>query len=51
MYHMCIRLSLHLQRGASQGASEALLKLRATDMRALGDKNLIAVRSLEAAAT
>ena len=35
---------------AASGRTQALLTLRATDVRALGDKDLIAVRSLEAAA-
>jgi len=36
---------------AASGRTQALLTLRATDVRALGDKDLIAVRSLEAAAS
>lgn len=35
---------------AASGRTQALLTLRAADIRALGDKDLIAVRSLEAAA-
>jgi hypothetical protein len=35
---------------AASGRTQALLTLRATDIRALGDRDLIAVRSLEAAA-
>jgi len=35
---------------AASGRTQALLTLRSADVRALGDKDLIAVRSLEAAA-